>query len=1032
MKRELVTTVYLFCFTLAAFGQEAGGGIGGTVSDPVQAAVPNAKVTATDLARGTSSATVTSQSGFYEFPLLKPGDYVVRVFAAGFEEARSQALTVYIGRQSRFDLSLKVGDVKQEVTIAATATTIETSSPDLGNIITPLFMDLLPLNGRNLVSLVGLSPGVDATSSDSQQISRGGFTVNGAPGLSNNVVLDGADATFGEYNGVGYGTSYINTVSVEGVEEFRVTSSVPSVEYGRASGGILSLSTKSGTNAFHGELFEFFRNDVMDANAFANNQTGVAKPELRFNEFGGNVGGPIKPNKIFFFFNYEGDRVATGSSTQGDVPTPALISLVTNPALAKELATMPKPNDPNVATNDPLLGYAVENLTNRTNENTFMWRGDMVLGNHNIELRYNYNHQDTNSEPYLRSSDLLIYPLRFHNAMARDTWSIGANKVNEFRLGFTRNDMNRHNSTYDTDSASVTYTLFSTDGVQSLLHFLTNTEGLADNFTWVIGNHTLKMGTDNRLLRSTRDQDTNPQMSYFSVTPCKTPATGTLNCQYGAQHLINDTPDSVTITFGTGKRMYSNQIAFYGEDNWRVSRRFSVIYGLRYDYFSPEHGGYNIIDSNPFAPFQSDKFAPFFHSQTKDFAPRAGVVWDVLGNSRLVWRAGGALMYVPPQPFFVYDAAFLNPLLPFNDTLAAGQVPAGVTDKYPFPKSYIQAVEANPSLLPPAALGRQIYDYNHKDEYSENWNTNIQYGIARSLVAQVSYVGLRDLHGLTYLDPNQFPNGTCVLGSAGNGCPARPDPALGNINYGAWAARSTYDALHATLNYSHGRTQATFHYMHASAMQLGNYNNNNADNNQEVQDPNNLRSSYGPSDGIARDRITGLYSYQPVPGAYIRNHRALNAILNNWSFQGVWTYRSGLPNNVVSGNDEVHNNRSQGQRPDYVWGQPLYLSGTDAKRNVLWLNPSAFSSSIPAKQIRYGDLGFNAVWGPDSYNLDASVVRHLKIREGQRLDFRAEFFNVLNHDNLGQPIVTMTDPNFGKILARSSPRYIQLALKYFF
>jgi hypothetical protein len=230
-------------------------------------------------------------------------------------------------------------------------------------------------------------------STNTSQTNRGGFEVNGAPGLSNNILMDGIDATFGEDNGAGPGSgAYINTIGVGAIEEFRTTSSVPPAQFGRAAGGILAITTRSGANAFHGSAFEFFRNDILDANTWVNkHQTPVVViPKLRYNEFGGNLGGPIVRDKAFFFFNYEGDRVVSGSSTSGNTPTAALIASVSNPRIAQELSFMPKPTS---ATSNPLVGLSVGNLITQTKEDTFVSRADVNLGHHRGLVRFNQNNQ---------------------------------------------------------------------------------------------------------------------------------------------------------------------------------------------------------------------------------------------------------------------------------------------------------------------------------------------------------------------------------------------------------------------------------------------------------------------------------------------------------------------------------------------------------------------------------------------------------------------------------------------------------------
>ena len=309
-------------------------------------------------------------------------------------------------------------------------------------------------------------------------------------------------------------------------------------------------------------------------------------------------------------------------------------------------------------------------------------------------MRFNQNNQQQDIQQF-RRDDFLSYPLRFYNAAIEDVWTPNPNAVNELRIGFNRNDLARHNTTYNTDPTQSWITIsgfFSTDNNQGLLHFLTTTYNLVDNFTLVRGNHTMAFGTDNRWLRSGRVQDTNNVSTYSSIA-----------------NLQKDVPLQVQITFGTPKHFDSFQLGFYAEDNYRATRRLTLNYGLRYDYYTPLSGAFNVQVSDPFSPLSTNKKQAYFSENRFNFAPRLGLIFDVLGDQKLVFRSGFGLMFLPPQPFFFYDSSFLDPRLPFNALVTPADVPAGVSLSYPFSKAYVNQIAANPSLLPSdIKLGRQI------------------------------------------------------------------------------------------------------------------------------------------------------------------------------------------------------------------------------------------------------------------------------------------------------------------------------------
>jgi hypothetical protein len=638
----------LFALVTSCIGlaQEASSGINGVVSDSAHSVIPNARVTARNVATNLTVETTSNGSGFFEFPNLPAGQYTLSSTATGFQVAYSTPFAILTGQRARADMMMQIGSVISTVDVSASVTQlVNSTSNDLGVNIEPVKIQNLPLNQRNFFALVALQPGVNAATNTSQN-SRGGFEVNGAPGLSNNLLMDGIDATFGEDNGAGPGSgAYINTIGVGAIAEFRTTSSVPPAQYGRAAGGVLAITTKSGANAFHGSVFEFFRNDILDANTWVNKHqtTVVPIPKLRFNEFGSNLSGPITRDKAFFFFNYEGDRVISGSSTSGNTPTTALIASVSNPSIAQELSFMPKPTS---ATSNPLIGLAVGNLITQTKEDTFVSRADLNLAKHRLLIRFNLNNQQQDIQQF-RRDDFLSYPLRFYNAAIEDVWTPNPNMVNEFRLGMNRNDLARHNTTYNTDPTQSWITItgaFSTDNNQGLLHFLTTTYNLVDNLTIIRNNHTISLGTDNRWLRSGRVQDTNNLSTYASLV-----------------NLQRDIPQQVQITFGTPKHFDSFQLGFYAEDNYRASPRLTLNYGLRYDYYTPLNGAFNVQTSDPFSPLSTNKKLPYFSENRFNFAPRVGLIFDILGNQKLVLRSGFGLMFLPPQPFFSMTPHFSIP-----------------------------------------------------------------------------------------------------------------------------------------------------------------------------------------------------------------------------------------------------------------------------------------------------------------------------------------------------------------------------------
>ncbi len=608
--------IALASLTSLLLAQIGGGSIVGTVKDATGAAIPGVKVTVHSQETNEERTATTNAGGYYEFPLLPAGHYRLTAEAKGFEKVQGEVFDLATGTRPRIDLTLQVGSVNQTVEVAATAPLINTTTTDLGVVMPRDRIAELPLNGRNFQELVNLQAGVISGPSNSAG-SRGGISFNGSTALGTNILLDGVDMTFGEVNstasfqGAGGGRTLINGVSLEAIQEFKSTASAYSAEYGRAGGGVLTIVTRSGTNDFHGTLFEFLRNDALDANDFFSNKNGLGKSPLRWNQFGGNLGGPLRKNKLFFFFNYEGAQVKQQAQVTGNVPTPALLSTLPQPMSAVLSKYMPATYAP---TSSPYVGLHTRDDQQVNSENTYMGKVDALLGQHRLAVRYSFNDQ-TYSSPSLEPSIRTTYPLLYQNAVVEDTWSLSSSALNELRVGISRVDLNRNPSGYENIPAYLT--------IQSIkfsqpnfIHFVPTTYSLSDNFTLIRGAHSMKMGVDLRDVRSVRIQGGPPSYSYVTY----------------ADAMVGD-PQTVGLSFTTSKGLRTTNEGFYFQDDWQVSSRIQVNLGLRYDYSPPLRGGFNVDSSNPFGPYnapQANMFAP----DGNDFGPHAGLVW----RSRAAYR----------------------------------------------------------------------------------------------------------------------------------------------------------------------------------------------------------------------------------------------------------------------------------------------------------------------------------------------------------------------------------------------------------
>jgi hypothetical protein len=592
--------------------------------------------------------------------------------------------------------------------------------------------------------------------------------------------------------------------------------------------------------------------------------------------------------------------------------------------------------------------------------------------------------------------------MRYHNAVVQDNWTVSSSFFNELRLGFNRTSLNRVNTTLYTQPGWVEVTGGLSSDFQSQLFFITNNYTLADNFTWIRGNHTIKTGVEIRPNRSARIQSTGVTHFYSSVA-----------------NLISDVPTEVRVTFGNpGGRLQSTANGFFIQDDWRVRRNLQINLGLRYEYYTPLTGAYNVASSDPFGAF-TKKGDPMFAPDRNNFGPRLGIVWNPSGNQKTVVRAGAGVSYAPPQPFFYYDNSFIRPEIPFEARFTRSDVPASQSLAFPFPQAaFAQTIIQNPNALPRGfVLSRSNADYNRRDEYAGQWNLSGQHELNSTLAVQVSYVGSRALKLLSGRFPNQFLPGQTT----------RPRPEFGSVYYRENASNSSYHAMQLSVNQRLRRGFSTdFYYTWSRGMAYYGADAGFGNSADVVQDNFDARRDYGPKVSDLRHRGVIVLTYQ-VPT--LASNPVLRHVLGGWAVQSITSLRTGFPLNVTAGVDLARNQRPGPQRPDLVAGVNPYATSPDG---LVYLTRAAFDNATPAAQVRYGNLGYNALRSPGAFTMDASLHKNFRIREGHTFSFRLEAFNALNHFNPGGPVASVSNPNFGLIQGGSAGRNVQLAAKYRF
>lgn len=992
--RPVVQTfqILLLCF-VPLKAQVNTATILGRVLDASGATVPNAKITAQNPSTGLERTVTSDETGSFEIGLLSIGGYKVTVEMQGFNSEVREGITLAAGDRLRLDVTLNPGQVTESITVSGTVTLVNTTSPELGTVIDSQKVQDLPIANRNFTTLVTLQPGVQSSNVGG----RNSFNLNGLTQWGLNLTMDGTDASFIESPSFGdpSARSVLNTVSVDSIAEFRVLSGTFSAETGRASGGAVNIITKGGTNNFHGTLFHYLRNDTLDARV----PNSISRDPLVQNQFGGNLGGPVLRNRLFFFGSFERASRRVGQQITANVFTDALRSR-TPSVYAPFISVMPPPTE---ATANPDIGLHRRSDQLKTDENLGNGRLDWNTEKMVTSVRYSIN-ASANSIPYLIPANRQVFDITNHVATVSNTSTVSATMLNELRLGFNRWFIPRLNTTYFGGFGEVIVSgLYTATNFEGLLRFATNSFTLADNFSFRSGRHSFKTGFEIRNIRAGRIQRQNPIYTYNNI----------------ADFLANRV-NNVRIIFGTiGTEQRQLQNGFFFQDDFQLAPRLMLNLGLRYEYYTVIHereGRLFNVQSDPFGPFRG-RGESIYEPDRNNLNPRLGVAWDLSGNQKTVLRAGGGIYSSPIIPYFIFDTATIDPRLPFAYNATPLDAP-GLA--FPLSGAVRQAVD-NPNDaialgLAPAVVGRRIIDPKMRDNYSIMWNLTIQQQLSNSFVLQLGYVGNNNVKAqnsrtLNLVDP--------VLRR-------RPDPAIGEILYVESSGRRNYHSFQVQLRgrQTRGLTSDVF-YTFSKSLTYGG-DDCCTGNNPDVMDFENVAASRGFANTDIRHQLTWALSYE-LPGRNLWKGSIANKLVGGWAIQNITRIRSGRPVNITSGSDIRGNGFAGSQRPNYTGGD---IYAADKNPNA-WLNRAAFAAPAAGQ---YGNLGRNIARGPAAYQFDVSFLKNTLLWSEHNLQFRAEIFNLPNTPIWDNPVSALNNPNFGRILTgiAASQRQVQLSLRYQF
>ena len=1054
LRRILFLWFLFFILVHSSVAQTPTGIISGIVTDPSGATIAGAQIIVVNDDTRVQYASITNAEGIYVVPNLPPGNYRLQVSKIGFETVIKPDIVVNVQDALAINFALPVGAASIVVNVQGGAPLVNTQDASVSTVVDRQFAEQLPLNGRSFQTLIELTPGVVPTASN--YADNGQFSVNGQRPSSNYWAVDGVSANIGigasntAYPGNGLagalgsfsamgGTNSL--VSVDALQEFRIQTSTYAPEFGRTPGGQISIATRSGTNQFHGTLFDYFRNDVLDANDWFADANGLPKPQERQNDFGGTWSGPLLKDRTFFFFSYEGLRLRLPQVLQTTVPdTNARQSAST--AIQPYLNAFPVPN----GADDPASGIAAFNasFSNKSTLDAYSLRIDHIFA-HRIVLfgRYNYSPSETvvrgNGGALSTDSPTSITT---QTVTIGTSWQFSSHESNELRFNYSRVNASAHTqldnfggavsltnlafpSGITTQNGLLFFDIFSLrDGFIEAGQIVKNVQrqiNLVDGLSVQRGTHTIKVGVDYRRLSPIFDPLAYEQAALFLDVP---------SAQTG--NLLR----SVVVSNSNATFLFRN-LGLYAQDTWRALPRLTLTYGLRWDIdFVPRsvHGaslpavtGFNLEDLSALR-LAASGISPY-DTTYGNIAPRIGAAYQLsqTPDHETVLRGGFGVFY---------DLATSE----IGNQIGTNHYPFGslasnVGGMFPLDP----AGAAPPPVVPPGPNSSTIlyaFDPHLKLPYTLEWNVALEQGLGRNQTISASYIGAVGRRLLQTADVTA------------------PNPNIAQAQLLGNGSTSDYHALQIQFQrrLSAG-LQLLSSYTWSHSIDTGSAGSNAVISNGFA--PASVAgSNRGPSDFDIRHAFTTALTYD-IPN--VRVNPFGRALLHRWSVENLFQARSAAPVDVSDANfSQLNNGFFADIRPDLVPGQALYLRGPQYPGGKAF-NVAAFADppvdSSTGNPARQGDVPRNFLRGFGAVQWDLGVHRDFMIREPVHLQFRAELFNVLNHPNFGPPSgqfgiggfglssqtlgASLNNGNLGggalsSLYQIGGPRSIQLALKLMF
>lgn len=1103
--------VLAFCIFLLSggrlFSQADTGSITGTVTDSSGAAVPGVKVAIVAIATNQQQEFTSDGAGRYSSGPLRPGEYRVEAERAGYKHLVSKSITLEVQQAAVMNLKMEVGGVQEEVTVTTAPPMVDTSDASQGSVIEQTSVANLPLNGRDYLQLALLSEGAlpppgEHTADGNNSSRAGGFSAGGVRTEDNDYLVDGFDNNIDDTS-FDVDQAEVVKPSVDAIQEFKVQTNSYPAQFGRAAGGVVNLTLKSGTNAFHGTAYNFVRNQFFDAR---NDFNSGPQPEYNRNDYGLSVGGPVLKDKAFFFFAWEDEKIKESTITSNTIPTAAmrqgnfsaLSTPIYDPMTYNSTTNTRQPFSGNIIPSnrfDPvalkfLSSFPAPQNANLSQNYTFVSPNDEDLDRINTREDYQLSKEDQLSVMYNSQTSfvpsLITLPAPAFGGGSREqnVWGYGSG------IGWTRvvspaivtstkagwfgdryqiayppsvqalgNVAGNFGLQVPASNQSVTYPTFTVTGYSSLGpgDFLPVwSEGqdkqVENDTNWIKGAHTFAFGGGIEWIQ-TNNNNARDEEGAITFSGRYTRNTSTLTGGNAVADFLLGDVDNVVYSTVTRIEARATMFDGYFQDEWKVNKRFTLNWGLRYQYLTPFHDIYDRLanvdlDTNPLQPQVilegQTKPTNWVHDSPLDFEPRLGLIYSLFGD-KVVLNAGYGV-YSPFQrfcPFGDSDSMVLNPPYDVSITTSSNgitpysQLMNGVPANVVSLQSASSVTLASMQRVPPHA-------------YNQQYNLSAEYQFAKNWLVKVGYIGSKGTHIVNLYDANYVtslgpgsvnprrrftsifvPTTAPTIAGSVQGVTVSPLSTMyrteysGNINYNAMQTTLRHElsqglTILATWVWSKGLGDTTDG---AQAGSTAGYT---------FQNPANLHGEYGLLDtDLAQSlAVSALWDIPYGQGRRFGSNLAswANVVLGGWSLDGILSKTSGNPFSVtVNGNPS---NSGQTDRANIV-GNPYSVPG--GQRKAEFINTAAFAANAP---YTYGDEQRNSIIGPRYTDIDSSLTKEatlFSVKDSPvKFQFRWDVFDIVNHPNYNTPGNSFGTPTFGQITSANSPRQMQFVAKLIF